>query len=304
MKKIIGFFLIFTIILFFYLQCNFTGNSSGDGDNDSGSTGSPNTSRIIDHTCINIDYIPISAINNAKSSLHIAYGHTSHGNQIIEGMNDLDAFKGGTDLYVWNDGPLAGYLDIDDDFVGGDLGNPDRTTWAQRTRDYLDEIANSDVNVVIWSWCGQADTSEDNIEIYLNLMNDLESDYPDVTFIYMTGHLNGGGVIGNLHQRNEQIREFCRNNNKWLYDFADIESYDPDGLVNYNELLADDNCDYDADGSLPRAETGNWATEWQDAHPGEWYSCSPDHTQPLNGNLKAYAAWWLWARIAGWDANP
>jgi len=33
--------------------------------------------------------------------------------------------------------------------MGGDLGNPDRTTWAQRTRDYLDDPANSDVNAII-----------------------------------------------------------------------------------------------------------------------------------------------------------
>jgi hypothetical protein len=27
------------------------------------------------------------------------------------------------------------------------------------------------------------------------------------------------------------------------------------------------------------------------------------HSQPLNANQKAYAAWWLWARLAGWDSN-
>ncbi len=55
---------------------------------------------------------------------------------------------------------------------------------------------------------------------------------------------------------------------------------------------------YDYDG-------GNWAMEWQDSHTEGvyWYYCSPAHTQPLNGNLKAYAAWWLWARLAGW-AGP
>ncbi len=35
----------------------------------------------------------------------------------------------------------------------------------------------------------------------------------------------------------------------------------------------------------------------------DWYSCSSAHSQPLNANRKAYAAWWLWARIAGWDGG-
>ena len=33
----------------------------------------------------------------------------------------------------------------------------------------------------------------------------------------------------------------------------------------------------------------------------DWYSCSSAHSQPLNANRKAYAAWWLWARLAGWS---
>ena len=111
------------------------------------------------------------------------------------------------------------------------MGNPDRITWAQRTRDLL-ESSNNDRNAIIWSWCGQASTaSEEDISTYLNLMNQLESDYPDVFFffVYMTGHLDGTGETGNLHIRNEQIRNYCIANDKVLFDFADIESYDPDG---------------------------------------------------------------------------
>ena len=37
-------------------------------------------------------------------------------------------------------------------------------------------------------------------------MNQLENEYPNMRFIYMTGHLDGTGSSGNLHQRNEQIR--------------------------------------------------------------------------------------------------
>ena len=49
----------------------------------------------------------------------------------------------------------------------------------------------------------------------------------------------------------------------------------------------------------------NWATEWQASHTlnVDWYQCSAAHSQALNGNQKAYAAWHLWARLAGWDGT-
>ena len=97
---------------------------------------------IIDHNCTKLKSIPESAITTAKLQLHIAYGHTSHGSQIITGMNNLDAFMGETGLYEWDEGTREGYLDIDDYFVSGDLGNPDRSTWALRTRDYLNNSNN------------------------------------------------------------------------------------------------------------------------------------------------------------------
>ena len=90
-------------------------------------------------------------------------------------------------------------------------------------------------------------------------------------------------------------------NNKVLYDFADIESFDPDGETNYMERYANDNCDYIDESDRER----NWATQWQEAHTqGEdWYSCSAAHSKALNGNLKAYAAWWLFARLADWKPD-
>jgi len=257
---------------------------------------------VANHTIAKLNLIPDEWIDSAKTKLHIAYGHTSHGSQLITGMDGLENWKG--NKYAFNEGGTNGALDIDDYAFSGasDLGNPDRTSWATATRNYLNNSANNDVNVVIWSWCGQVSSAtESDINTYLNLMNGLENDYPNVKFVYMTGHLDGTGTTGNLNQRNEQIRSYCLANGKILYDFNDIESYDPDGDYYLNKN-ANDNCDYDSDGngSLDK----NWATDWQNSHTlnVDWYNCSAAHSQALNGNLKAYAAWWLWVKLAGWDS--
>ena len=280
---------------------------------------------IIDHDCTDLKAIPNSAIIQAKSTLHIAYGHTSHGSQLISGMGGsngagLDNFLTNNPnydipagLYIWNEGGNGGALDLDDYAMGGDVGYYPQ--WVNNTQSYLG-TPNPDtgrgtnhpgVNVIIWSWCGQASgrTEQGMIDTYLAPMSQLELDYFGITFVYMTGHLDGSGLIGNLHQRNQQIRNYCRANNKVLYDFADIESYDPTGLINYNVLQANDNCDYDSDGNDSRDR--NWAREWQDSHveSEDWWPSGAAHSQHLNGNRKGYAAWWLWARIAGWNpATP
>lgn len=281
---------IITAILFSLLLVTGCSKPDNPGDDDP-------KDMIIDHRCINLGSIPQEWITAARQQLHIAYAHTSHGSQLTEGMTGLVGFGGAA--YAWNNGGRDGALDLHDYAMAGDLGNPDRTTWADRTRTYL--AANSDVNVIVWSWCGQVSSAtEADINTYLTLMSALEADFPQVKFVYMTGHLDGTGLTGNLHLRNEQIRSYCTTNNKILYDFADIESYDPDGVY-YGDKIPDDNCDYDSDGNGSRDR--NWANEWQSAHTEgvDWYYCTAAHSRPLNGNMKAYAAWWLWARLAGWE---
>ena len=73
--------------------------------------------------------------------------------------------------------------------------------------------------------------------------------------------------------------------------------YNPDGTY-FGDKIPNDNCDYDSNADGTR--DANWAIEWQDANPGEWYDCSSAHSQPLNANQKAYAAWSLWAILGGW----
>lgn len=256
----------------------------------------PGDGITIDHTSTKLSLIKADDVLKVKEQLHVAYGHTSHGSQIITGMQGLINFKG--DIYSFNDGGNNGTLDLRDRPFSGasDLGNPNRTDWAVATRNYL--LNNSEINVIMWSWCGQVSSAnEEDIQTYLNLMNGLEVDFPNVKFVYMTGHLDGSGADGNLHQRNEQIRNYCKANKKVLYDFADIESYCPEGDTNYMLLNGNDNCDYDSNGDGSR--DANWAVSWQNTHTEnvDWYSCSAAHSQALNGNRKAYAAWNLWVSL-------
>lgn len=289
-----------TLGLLLIISVSLLSACSKDNDTDNIPEEAPGAADlIIDHRCTKLSLIPAASITSAKQTLHIAYGHTSHGSQLTDGMTGLVTFKGSA--YSWNNGGTGGALDLHDYAMPGDLGAPDRTSWAASTRTYLN--ANSDVNVVIWSWCGEVSTAtKTDIETYLSLMSSLENDYKKVRFVYMTGHLDGTGLTGNLHIRNEQIREFCKTNKKTLFDFADIECYNPDGVY-FGAKKPNDACDYDNDGN-GTVDT-NWALVWQGSHVQgvDWYNCSSAHSQPLNANQKAYAAWWLWARLAGWDGN-
>lgn len=263
-----------------------------------------NKSIVANHDSIKLERIPSVWIEKAKKNLHIAYGHTSHGSQIISGLLGLTEFK--KNPYIYKKESAVNSLDLRDNPFSAtylDLGQPDNKTWALETRKYLNE--NKDINVVMWSWCGQlSSASKRYVENYLSMMQKLDKQYPWVTFVYMTGHLDGSGEKSTLARNNKRIREFCINNGKVLYDFADIESYDPDGKY-FGDKYANDACDYGSN-FLGRKPDKNWAKEWQDTHKAgvDWYQCESAHSQPINANMKAYAAWWLLARLAGWDEIP
>ena len=259
---------------------------------------------IIDHTFNDLTEIPLKWIDSAKAKLFIGYGHTSHGSQITSGMNAIESYYtdgsynwshsgGENELHLFEGSSYnTGYLDHDVGYSG----------WDDKTRTYLDSFP--ECNVIIWSWCGQVN-DRDLKTHYFDRMDSLERDYPEIKFIYMTGHLEGGGPEGSLFEANQQIRDYCDSNNKILFDFADIEKYSPDADTNYQEYFCNDQCTY----QLPQGGTANWANNWLEKNPDHILSeisaqcngCA--HSVSLNCVKKGIAVWYLWAILAGWEYN-
>lgn len=255
---------------------------------------------IADHNAVEeFDLIPNEYIVAAKDMINLYYGHTSHGRQIMDGISTLNGLDSLYEYHL-NDAEISGSLPILE--TSPDAGY--YPTWYDDTVNRLNN-SSSNSNAVMWAWCGQLSTGGDEIiNNYFTGMTDLEDDYPDVTFIYMTGHLDTTGSTGALHRHNEQIREHVKDDSapvrRVLFDFADIERYDPDGndyLDRGAGAIEGDGCRYDE---------GNWCLDWCDANLDSDL-CEPvadcAHSFTLNCNLKARAFWWMMARLAGWDGT-
>ncbi|MFZ0428917.1 MAG: LamG-like jellyroll fold domain-containing protein [Acidobacteriota bacterium] len=126
----------------------------------------------------------------------------------------------------------------------------------------------------------------------------LEAANPDKHFVYWTTSLsrNSDPV---LTEFNAQMRQYALNNGKVLFDFADIESHDPDGSPCYD---AADGVPYYLDGTLEEnfpsdgvdnpAICRRYTTETTGGHLG---SVSGGRVQVAKG------FWLLMSCIAGWE---
>lgn len=255
---------------------------------------------IVDHTCRDILKIPESWINAVKDMI-LHHTGESHGRQVPHGMVNLELQSPTfAQTQSENDVPIGAGLriargqrseynswksliDPGEYWLGADGKN-----WTRRTLDY--HAANfNHVKASLHTWCWHLRIwTASQVDDYLASMETLEAEYPDVTFIYMTDTADSTGDTGyNRWLRNEQIRAYCRTNNKVLFDFADLETWSADGTVQntYYHSTSGQNIPY-------------WHSDWRS---DPYYS--DGHINEAACTMKAKAMWWLLARVAGWDPD-
>jgi len=298
---------------------------------------------VIDHRHTDLSQIPDEFITAAKQNLKIRYFRRSHGSHIdTGGMDALRTYYASLNKYQYSKYDFAkndnNFLYFSTQWASLDKEN---TTWVQITTDYLDNPANADINVVMWAW--SSDFYLCSAQQYLDDMETLIAKYGPggtagravpITFIFQTAC--GQRVAernSKVYEGNQLIRLHCNTHSRILFDFNDLECYDPDG--NYfgdgnpdgsytSERMLNDDLAYISSnpGGSIYTNSRNWGIDWMNAHPtselaklaadnictvcehsmGTFQGETKDNSR-LHCVLKGRAAWWMWAVLAGWEAG-
>ncbi len=261
-------------------------------------------SQVFDHRHAYIGDIPIEIIDSIKQNKRFQWCGQSHSHQIPSGMKLLEQDYPYLDVTI-GDG-TSGYS------TGGFLPEPNGTfcmmdgiqlyfsgicgkcclhivphaywdgqdAWQSVYKTFV--TCFPEINISGFAWCGElSDYPAEYFQSYFDTLATYEEIYPNIQFIYTTGHSQYSGENGyNRHQRNEQIRQYCIDNNKLLFDFGDLDCWSNGEFSYYlfdGDTIPVQHSDYDGD--------------------------TYHHTNALSCKNKAKAMWYMMAVLEGWNPN-
>jgi peptidoglycan hydrolase-like protein with peptidoglycan-binding domain len=134
-----------------------------------------------------------------------------------------------------------------------------------------------------------------SLENYFSAINKIKSSYPSMSIVYTTGVVDDGGYQINTGERgyqrylkNEAIRKYVKDNNLYLFDIADIITYNNSNVS----------------GSDIWIDNGGVSHKFPFIHPDNYEGTYTGHIGSVGALRLAKAHWWLMARITGWNGLP
>lgn len=231
MRKMLYLFL-FMSVLFFY-SCSL----DEDSDKEESSSYS---NRIVDHSNFNADLIPDSYLVMIKN-MDVYFEHASVGGNIVSGltnMSNLNSTRYGIQMGNWStssiDSTITNWYTSYNGFGDNQRGNPG---FDAKTNDFYTRITTGNfgslLDVASFKFCyiddGYSGTAQEAFNRVKSVMDNLESTFQNTKFFWWTMPIQTTGSSAK-DSYNSLVRNYCKNNNKYLLDIADIECHSSTGI--------------------------------------------------------------------------